>query len=138
MRPSRLLHVLATLALAAACNSSGPTAVSYETGAHGFPSSYVSVSAQSEGLRVANQTDLPVFYFAVERSAIPYTDWVPCGGNSLALCVGISPGAIVTIPWSNVVGFRPDAVEYQFYWYHLINVNGTSTVAGLQSVTVKR
>ncbi len=138
-----LARILRHLALAAvpfalACSSSGPTEISYETTTSGIQAGYVAVSTTSAGLVVVNQTELPVYYFAVERGTSALIDWVPCGGTSLALCVGISPGATLTIPWTNVVGYKPEASEYLLIWYHLVTVNGVATATGMQSVVVKR
>jgi hypothetical protein len=137
MRSLRRFYFVAACALVAACTSSGPTDVSYESGPLANDENYVTVTAKAEGLVVVNQTELPVFYFAVERTAAAYTGFVTCG-VSLALCVGINPGASVTIPWSNVAGFRPEAVEYLFSWYHVIPVNGTLLVTSMTNVIVKR
>jgi hypothetical protein len=120
-----------------ACSSSGPTEVSYETGPQGIQAGYVSVTAKTGGLFVTNQTERPVFYFVAEKNAAAVIDWVPCT-TSLALCVAIAPGENIVIPWTNVAGFRPDAQEFLFTWYHIVTVNGTPQVSSLQTVTVKR
>jgi hypothetical protein len=137
MRSLRRFYFVATFALVTGCTSTGPTEVSYESGPLADDERYVTVTAKAEGLVVVNQTELPVFYFAVERNAAAYTSFVTCG-VSLALCVGINPGATLTIPWASVAGFRPDAVEYLFSWYHVVPVNGTLLVTSMTNVIVKR
>jgi hypothetical protein len=132
-----ILALAAMLTAQAACSSAGPTAVSYENGPEGIQAGYVSVSATSAGLVVVNQTEAPVYTFAIERNASAYTDWVPC--TSTATCsAGIAPGATSTIPWSKVPGYSAGAQEYQLFWWHLVTVNGNTTVAGVQNVIVTR
>lgn len=128
---------LAAIPLAFACSSSGPTEISYETSPPGIQAGYVAVTATSAGLVAINQTERPVFYFAVERGLLALIDWVPCTVQT-GSCVGIAPGQTFTIPWDKVVGYKADATEYAFLWYHIATVNGTPTMTDGQTVIVKR
>jgi hypothetical protein len=130
-------YLLGAVALVLACSAAGPTEVSYETTPQGIQAGYVTVTATSAGLKLTNQTEKPVYTFAVERNTSALVDWVPCTyfGNCGD---GLAPGATTTIPWEKVVGWKPEAREYVVSWYHVEIISGKPTLTSMQSVVVKR
>jgi hypothetical protein len=102
--PHRHISWLLGLALASACGS--PTR----------PDGEVSAVATAEGIRAANGTSRPVLYLVFEQGLTGAIDFVPC--EDVAVCPSIAPGATVTIPWSEVMGYDPRRRTYLLYWHH--------------------
>jgi hypothetical protein len=104
--------------------------------ASGIAAGYVAVTPTDAGLTIVNQTDRPIYLFAVNAETLALLDWAPCAGG--ANCPALAQGARRDIPWADVYWYAPNVKQYTVYWWNVVQVEGTPRADNMHNVTVSR
>jgi hypothetical protein len=80
----------------------------------------MSVHVQANGLTAVNRTGRPIYYFISESQTAQLIFWAPC--DDPERCKSIPAKSTVTIPFSEIVGWKPESEEAILYWWHLVQV----------------
>lgn len=107
MRFSRVWGGLAALLMVLAC--ADPTAVS---------DGVLTAQHRNGQLELHNASNTPVHYFALERQAVAYVDWIACVH---AACPAAAAGARVSVPDATLPGFTSEAREALVYWWRAVS-----------------
>jgi hypothetical protein len=84
------------LLLALGCDASSVTRASDDV---------ITVRSSSQELVYHNQSEWPVWVFAIESDALAYVDFIPC--TDATRCASIAPGAERRDALANVIGYAP-------------------------------
>ena len=105
--------------------------------ASGISAGYVSVTPTVAGLTIINQTDRPIYTFAVNAETLALLDWVPCTGG--ANCPALAQGARRDVPWADVYWYAANTKQYSVYWWNVtVQPDGTARADNMHNVTVTR
>lgn len=131
-------RILSLLVAVAGCEAASATAVSYEPATPGvLQAGYVAVTPTAEGLAVMNQTERPVYLFAIEQETDTRADWLPCTGGPG--CPALAQGERRVIAWSSVSGYAPEKRSYVLSWWHVeAKPDGSLRVGAIQRLIVTR
>ena len=95
------------------------------------------VTATADGLVIVNRLDRVIHALAAERGTLALLDFVPC--TTGLQCFEVPGGASRLLPWSKVVGYAPDSVQYTvFYWGTVVERDGSLRPDTVRRVTVTR
>jgi hypothetical protein len=112
----RALLICATLLVAGACTT--------------LPSpDPVTVVPTPAGLQVENRSDAAVYYFALARGALAYTDWRPGVCSAGPNCATVPAHGQLVLPWETL-GAPPADGIYSFFWWHAVPDGHGGMVAG--------
>jgi hypothetical protein len=81
------------------------------------PTGPFQVTAGVGSLRLANTTEIPVYYVLIESETATRVDWIPCTNPSS--CLQVAPRAEKTVPYQEIMGYEPGDREAILYWWHL-------------------
>lgn len=108
-----------------------------QNGPNGIQAGSVQVTPTATGLTVKNQTERPVYLFAVNAEMLALLDWAPCTGGSK--CPALAQGASREIPWSDVTGYQANVKQYTVYcWNVTVQPDGTPRADNMHNLTVSR
>ncbi len=79
------------------------------------PDGAIAVTTTADGLAVVNHSAQPIYLMVIERETNTLADWIPCRGGPY--CISQAPGASRLVPWSTVLGYAPNRMEYAVYWW---------------------
>ncbi|WP_396223178.1 hypothetical protein [Gemmatimonas sp.] len=83
-------------------------------------------------LTLRNTTAADVGYLVVERDMITVALFPPCGQR----CPILAPGASVTVPYTAIAGYTPQAREARVLWWsYRRNADGTRSAQGATQTT---
>lgn len=87
----------------------------------------VRVDRTAQALTLRNTTEFEVGYMVVEKDVITVALFPPCGQQ----CPIVVQGASVTVNYSAIVGYTPQAREARVLWWtYRRNADGTRTAQG--------
>ena len=98
------------------------------------PTGPFQVSNQPSSLRLVNGSSAAVFYIVIERDATALVDWIPCTNPST--CPQVTAHGEKIVPYSAIIGYKPDAREAVLYWWYL--VPGPNDALQADSIRVAR
>ncbi len=78
----------------------------------------LAVSATPPIVQLANQSQTPVYFFAIESGLAARADWAPCTDPSH--CLALPPMASTDLPYSDIAGYESGAQTAIVYWWHLV------------------
>lgn len=77
----------------------------------------VVIEVQESSLTVSNQTNVIIYYFAVERNTLSIIDWIPCNTPDRCGDRGINPIHSRVVPYMDITGWKSGADVVIFLWY---------------------
>jgi len=103
----------------------------------GIAAGSVSVAPTATGITIVNQTERPVYLFAVNAETLALLDWAPCTGGTN--CPALAQGAQRDIAWADIYWYAPTVKQYTVYWWNVtVQPDGTARAENLHSVTISR
>ena len=81
------------------------------------PTGPFEIMSHGGSLQMANTADRAVFYTVIESETATRVDWAPCV-NPVA-CPSVAAHQQRAIPYAEIMGYHPGAVEAIVYWWHL-------------------
>lgn len=75
------------------------------------------VAAGFGALRLANSTNVAVYYVVMESEFAARADWTPCTNPST--CPQVAPYREKRVAYEEIAGYDPGDSEAILYWWHL-------------------
>ena len=77
----------------------------------------VSIEVQDSSLTIINQTNVIIYYFAVESRTSSVIDWRPCANPDECDEVAIDPNRSRVVPYMDIPGWESGTDVVVFLWY---------------------
>lgn len=89
----------------------------------------VAVQAAERTLTVRNPGREPLAVFVVERQTAALINWAPCASTGPG-CLRLAPGGSITVAYTEVTGWTPQATEAIVYTWRVLPKHGGGYRAG--------
>ena len=94
------------------------------------PTDLLDVNVLPDALELVNQSQSPVYYFAVEKGTLAALSWAPC--TDPATCEDVGVGVHKVVPYSEITGYHAGSTEAVVYHWRLVSGNN-----GLQPDSIR-
>ena len=96
----------------------------------------VAVTREAGRIRLANNTDRPLAYFAIESNTAMLALWAACADPGPG-CLRLPAGGSVVVPHSEIAGYEPGVRSAIVHWWRVVpDGEGRYRVADMSSTVV--